>query len=438
MSLKRKIIHGVKWTTAGTVVMTIVGVVKLSVLARFLDKSDFGLMAMVTLVMGFMDLFSDMGLTSAILHKQEISKKQYSSLYWFNGVVSLVMYGIIWFLSPIIAGFYQQPELTFLTRLLGLNLVISGIGRQFKTIENKHLLFKQITLIDFLAALFSFGLATYLAVQGYGVYSLVYSALFQYLFSNILFLIMGLRKYGLLIHMNFREVKPFLKIGGFQVGGQVINYLNRDMDVLLIGKLLGPEVLGGYSLAKQLVMRPAQVINPTLMKVASPALGNFQFNIKVLKQKYLKLVNIISIINLPIYAFLALFAPVIVTLFYGEGYSNIVVLVRILCFYMFMRALGNPIGALIIATGKTYYEFVWNLVTLIVTPAFIFLGAYFGILGVSISLSCAMLVLFIPSWKFLIRRMTGATLKEYFVSIFSFPYKIEKFGWRYLSLKENE
>ena len=96
MSLKSKTISGVKWSTVSTITLAIVGLLKISVLARFLDAGDFGLMALVTFVLGFMNLFMDMGLTSAILHKQKISNDEYASLYWINIIFSFILFALIY------------------------------------------------------------------------------------------------------------------------------------------------------------------------------------------------------------------------------------------------------------------------------------------------------------------------------------------------------
>src|SRR5690554_607218 len=155
MSIKKQVLTGVKWTTVGTVVLAVTAILRVSVLTRFLDKADFGLMALVTFVMGFMALFNDMGLTSAILHKQNITKNQYASLYWFNLLVSFVMYAVLLAITPFVANFYNQPELDILIPLLGLTLIISGIGRQFKVIEQKKLLFKGISFVDMSTSILS-------------------------------------------------------------------------------------------------------------------------------------------------------------------------------------------------------------------------------------------------------------------------------------------
>jgi len=421
--IKSNVISGVKWTTIGTITNALVALLKIAILARFLDKADFGLMALVTFVMGFMNLFNDMGLTSAILHKQQISKNEYASLYWLNVIFSIVLYGVLLLITPLVSNFYEEQDLKFLIPLLGLNLLISAGGRIFKTIESKFLLFKQVTIFEISASLLSLIFAVYLAINGYGVLALVYSALLQYLVQNALYLILGLKKYGLKLHFNFGETTPFLKIGMYQVGGQIINYFNRDMDILLIGKFFNSDVLGGYSLAKQLVSRPAQILNPILLKVASPALAKFQENMLQLKTNYLKLVGWVGKLNFAVYGAVALFAPIIVQLFYGTGFEEINPLVRILSVYMIFRAIGNPVGSLVIATGKTHLEFLWNMITLLVLPIFIYSGSIMGIEEVAWALTLAMAILFIPSWRLLVYKMTGATFKEYLWAIVKPSFK---------------
>lgn len=418
MSINKQVKTGIKWTTISTIVLAVVAILKVSILTRFLDKSDFGLMALVTFVMGFMNLFNDMGVTSAILHKQGITKNQYASLYWINWMVSIVMYVILLLITPLVTSFYKQPLLNTLIPLIGLNLLISGLGRQYKTIERKHLLFNIISLIDIIGALLSLGLSVVLAVFDYGVFALVYSVIFQALFSNVCYFIIGIRKYGLLFHFKFKETKEFLKIGMYQVGSQVINYFNRDLDILIIGKFFSTDILGGYSLAKQLVFRPVQVINPVVVKVAAPALALMQKNIQELKSGYLRLVNIVASINIPVYLGLIVLAPWVVKIMYGGGFDEIVVLVRVLSVYMMFRSIGNPVGSLVVATGRTDLEFLWNFITLFIVPVFIYFGSLYGILGVTISLVLVMILLYYPSWRLLVNNLTGASFKEYFQASF--------------------
>lgn len=417
MSIGKQVKTGVKWTTISTVVLAVVALLKISILARLLDKSDFGLMALVTFVMGFMNLFNDMGLTSAILHKQGITKQQYASLYWFNLMISGGMYLILLAVTPLVSMFYKEPELNVLIPLLGLNLIISGAGRMFKTIEQKELQFKKVALFDIVAAILSLLLAIILAVNNFGVYTLIYAALFQYILMNAAYLGLGLKKYGLLFYYKFKETKPFLRIGMYQVGGQVVNYFNRDLDILIIGKFFSPELLGGYSLAKQLVMRPMQILNPIVTKVAAPTLARYQFDLEKLKVNYLKLINIVSTINTPVYIGLIILAPWAIEILYGSGYEDIIVLVRVLSVYLLIRSISSPIGSLVVATGKTNLEFYWNIITLLITPLCIIIGAQFGLIGAAIGMLSTMFILFIPAWRLLVYTLIKASFIEYVKAI---------------------
>lgn len=412
MSLKKQAIRGVKWTTFGTLVVAALGILKYAILSRFVGKEDFGLMAMVMLVFGFIKIFGDLGLSTAILHKQGISKKEYASLYWLNLLVSVGLYGLMWVISPLVSQFYEQPELTSLIRIMSLGLIAFGFGNQFKIMEEKHLLFERISKIEIVSSVLSLILAVILAVNDFGVLALVYSLLFQFVFANAGFLILGMIRYGLLFHFSYTDTKAFLSIGSYQIGSQAVNFFNREMDVFLIGKLFSEEILGGYYIAKLLVFRPMMVLNPIMSRVAAPALALFQSNIKELKNAYLKLLNLISTANFVVYLGIILFAPIIVEILYPD-YDDIVILVRILSVYMFLRAIANPTGSLITATGKTELGFLWNIISLIVMPVFIYMGSRHGIVGTSVSMLIAMLVLFYPGWWFLVYRLTRASFGEF-------------------------
>ena len=355
----------------------------------------------------------DMGLTSAIFHKQDISKKEYASLYWVNLVFGFIVFGLITLVAPFIASFYEEPTLSRYIIIMAIAVVFAGFGSQFKTIEQKQLNFKIIALVDLTASILSLVLAIVLAILDYGIYALVFSALLQYSLPNLFFFLRGIFLSPVLRHFNLQEALPFLKIGVFEVGSQFVNFFNRDLDIIIIGKLFSTELLGGYSLAKQLVYKPAQVINPIATKIANPLLAKFQKDITVLKDSYLKLITIVSSLNFFIYLAVIIFAPFIVSILYGDDYESIVILVRILSVYMYIRSIGNPIGSLVIATGRTDRSFYWNIFSVAIMPCFIFLGSQYSIETVAWSMLTGFLVLFIPNWWYLVRYMTGASLREF-------------------------
>lgn len=424
--MKDKIFKGVKWTTISTIFVTGILLLKISILTRILEKEDFGLLAIAMFIMGFMDLFNDIGITSAILHKKKISQKEYSSLFWLNMIMGFSLYFVLLLITNPISSFYNLESLKIIIPIIGLNLIISSLGRIYKTIEIKELRFKEISIIEIIASFTSLIAAIYLAVKGYGVMSLIYSAVLQYLINNILFFAIGYKKNRILFRLKFKETISFLKIGSYQMGSQIVNYFNRDIDILIIGKFFSPEILGSYSLAKQLVFRPAQIINPIILKVATPYLSKLQDSKESLKVNYLKIVNILSSMNVPIYLFLILFSNLIIRLLYGEGYENINSLVKVLSIYMIFRSFGNPVGSLVIATGKTKLEFYWNILLLFIFPTTIYIASSFSIIVVAISITISMILLYVPSWKILINNLTGTSLKDYIFACFKLNYQFLK------------
>ncbi|WP_445958143.1 MOP flippase family protein [Yeosuana sp.] len=399
MSIKKQAISGAKWTTVSTVTLALSALVKISVLTRFLEPSDFGLMALITFVLGFMDLFMDMGISSAILHKQNISRNEYASLYWLNIGFSLFLFATIIVLSPLIASFYNELELIKLIPLSGVVIIFSAIGRQFKTVFQKELQFKKMAIVDISSIFIAFISAVIFAYRGYGVYALVYSALIQYGMNNLMYFILGVKNNPVLFHYNYSETKPFLKIGVYQVGGQMVNYFNRDLDVLIIGKFFGADILGGYSLAKQLVRRPISIIDPIINKVAISILPRYQSDNILLLKYFNKLIRSLGIINAFVYGVIAITAPLIILILYGNDYVYIAPLVSLFTIIVYFRSISGLVGILSITKGRTDVEFYWNIIIAIVMPLVIFIGvSSMSIETILVLLGIAQILLVPPLW----------------------------------------
>jgi len=419
LSLKQKVINGIKWTTFSTIVVTILQLVQLAILARFLEPSAFGLMALVMVVIGFSQAFLDMGISNAIIHKQEITKEQLSTLYWVNVFTGFVLFCIIALIAPFIAEFYKEPELTELIFIVSLSFVIQPFGQQFMVLWKKEMRFKEISKIDIVNKSISLIVSVYLAYKGYGVYSLVYGTLAGVVSQTVQFMYLGLKEYKPLFIFKIGEIKEFLSFGAYQMGEKTINYFNFQIDTILIGKLLGTEALGIYIIAKQIIMRPAQIINPIISKVTFPTMAKIQNDTQRLKNIYLKTINYLSSINFPIYVFIFIFAYEIVLLMFGEKWLEAVYIMQILSVWGAIRSTGNPIGSLLLARGKVKWGFWWNFGLLFYTIIGIYIGSNWGLEGIALALVFLSFPLgMTASWYFLVRNLCGAGFIEYHKEIF--------------------
>jgi O-antigen/teichoic acid export membrane protein len=417
MDLKQKALNGVKWTSISSIVIAILQLAQVSILARYLAPSDFGLMAIVSVVIGFSALFMDMGISSAIIHKQDISHKQLSSLYWLNIFAGSVLFFIIYFSSSMVSQYYNEIQIIPLIQLLAFSFLISAIGNQYRILNQKKLLFNRLAKVEIISALISFVVAVACAINDYGVYSLVYATLVNVSISNLTFMLQGLREHKPSFIYKHSEVKNLINFGLFQMGERSINYFNAQFDVILIGKLLGTEALGIYSMAKTLAMKPAQIINPIITKVTFPIMSRVQNDTKQLKNIYLKTLNYLCSVNFPIYIAIAILAEPLVLLLFGDKWIESIVILKILSFYFMFRSIGNPVGSLQLAKGRADLGFYWNLGVFLLTPLVIYLGSVYGLIGVAISLLSLQILLHIPNWYFMVRPLCSAGFKEYFNEI---------------------
>ena len=419
LSLKAQAISGVKWTTFSTVITTILQLLQLAILARFLDPSAFGLMALVMVVIGFSQAFLDMGISNAIIHKQVISKDQLSTLYWVNVLAGFSLFIIVSALASMVANFYEEPELTELVMIVALTFLIQPFGQQFMILWQKEMRFSEIAKIDIVNKSISLVVSVYLAYKGYGVYALVYGTLAGVVSQTLQYLYMGLKEYRPSFVFKLGEIKEFLGFGAYQMGEKTINYFNSQIDTILIGKLLGVEALGIYTVAKQIIMRPAQIINPIISKVTFPTMAKIQNDTLRLKNTYLKTINYLSSVNFPIYAFIFIFAHDIVMIMFGEKWIEAVYIMQILSIWGAMRSTGNPVGSLLLAKGKANWGFWWNLGLFFYIPVGIYVGSYWGLEGISWALVFLSFPLgIIANWYFLVRNLCGAGFIEYHKEIF--------------------
>tara|TARA_B100000674_G_scaffold155390_1_gene123989 strand:+ start:3538 stop:4986 length:1449 start_codon:yes stop_codon:yes gene_type:complete len=413
MSLKQAFLSGIKWNSVGIFSRALFQVLQISILTRFLPKEDFGLLAMALFVVQFSNIFLDMGLTSAILHKKNISKNEFSSIYWLNIFIALILYLLIYISAPTVSDFYNEVELSNIIPVLGLNVIFISFGRQHQTMFQKQLLFKKIALVEILSFLIGLLAAVYLATKGYGVYSLIYSTLIKSLLANITFLLLNNKTHSVHFHFKLSETKPFLKVGGFTMGSTLLDFFSRETDVLIIGKLLGPEKLGIYSLSKQLVLKLFATITPVIMNVLSPVLSEMQNETQRLKNSFLKSIRYISFINFPIYLVVIISAKEILGIVYGQEYTSAHYVLSCLAFFYAVTTLSNPIGSLQIATGRTDLGLKWTILRIIVSPVFIYIGALYNIESVALAFALLSLMFILPLWYIQLKPMLNISLKEY-------------------------
>jgi O-antigen/teichoic acid export membrane protein len=387
--------------------------IQFAILARLLTPDDFGLIAVVMAVMALAQIFSDMGISNAIIHKQHISREVLSSLYWLNVMTGAVLMFSMIALSPFVASFYNEPRVQPVLAVTSVVFVLNAIGQQLRVIAEKELRFGPLTKLEFVSTALGFITAVVIALIGGGVYALVAGALVRALAASgiaWLWLALGWRP---LWRIRINEIREFIGFGAYMIGNNLLNAVNTQADVLLGGRALSAGALGFYVLPRDLGLRIAGAINPIVTRVGLPVMSKLQADRDRLKSVYLQTLRMTASVNFPIYLALAVFAPEVVSLLFGSQWQESVPLLRILALWGLIRSAGNPAGGLLMAIGKAKLSFLWNLgVAAAVLPA-LWIGLRYGTQGLALALLSIQFVLIIPIWLVLVKPSCGAGFLEY-------------------------
>ena len=367
-----------------------------AVLARLLVPEDYGLIGMATVVIGFVEYFKDLGLSTATIQKAEINHQQISTLFWVNLVVSCLVAGIVALLAPAIANFYDEPRLQAITLVLAINFVFGGLTVQHQALLRRQMQFTSLAKIE-VVSMFTGVLTAVIA----GYYGLNYWALVLMLMATAI-----TNAIGVWVACNWRPGLPsmtsgvgsMLTYGGNLTGFGIVNYFSRNLDNILIGRRWGSQELGLYAQAYKLVLLPIQQINNPITSVALPILANLQTDPKEYCKFYYKAMLAISIFGMPMVGFLFAAADDIILLVLGEQWLETVPIFKILMPAAFNATIGVGLGWAYQSLGHVGRQFRWGIVSSIINAILFIVGVRWGAIGVAAAYSFSRPLFFVAGF----------------------------------------
>lgn len=378
-SIKKQAAAGVRWGSVATMCRIVFMLARLSVLARLLAKRDFGLMSMVTLVLGYAQAYVDLGLSSSLIQKQEKDPDKLSTLFWLNVLAGLAVAALIAALRAPVAGLLKEPELAPLIAVAVLQLPLSALGQQFEALFQRELRFKLVSVVQVATDALNTALAIGLAFAGHGVWSLVYASLVSTSANSLILFVLGQRHWPIRFVFRVRDVTPHLRFGAYQLGNANLGYISSNADNFLIGRLLGAEALGVYSIALRLTQMPRKYINPIISKVAFPVFAKQKDQKHLLASSLLQLQRSLAYVNLPLVVGMLLVAPVLVPVVYSPKWEAAVPLVQILCLAAVLQGIGGPTQIIRTALGHVRFNFHWTWITGVGYSAAMWLVSSYGL-----------------------------------------------------------
>lgn len=353
-------ISGVKWTGGSTAFGMALQLFQMAVLARYLSTEAFGLFGESMVVVGIALSFVDLGLTPALVQREEVSDKVITSLFWTISGVSVFTGLIVYAVSGWIATFFGEIELVPLVSASGCFVALFGVGQVPNAVLQRRLAFDRLSKVDIVSACCGVTVAISCAVKGFGAHAPIYGLVVSGGARFVGLMISSWRWWRPSFHLQLQEVTSFLVFGSYQTGERIVNYLAANLDFLMIGRYLGTAALGPYYVAYQVVVQPMLRLNPILTRVAFPFFSRTQSSDDEIAGGYLRIERLIAFVALPLLVGMAVVAPSFFPVYLGEGWAEAIFLGQILVPVSILKCLGNPMGSAFLAKGRPDIGFGLN------------------------------------------------------------------------------
>jgi len=392
--LKQRAIRGgaAKLVSQGTTFVIRTG--SLMIMARLLDPKDFGLVGMVTAVIGVFSVFRDFGLSTATVQRTTVTEEQISTLFWINiavgGILGLLTLG----LAPLVVRFYHEPRLLGVTAFLATGFLINAAGVQHAAILQRRMRFTALAIIDIVSLAASTLTGIAMARHGFGYWALVATSLLAPLIYTISVWFIAAWIPGM-PHRNV-GVGSMMRFGGTITANGLVLYISSNFEKVLLGRYWGVDAVGIYGRAYQLINIPTDNLNSATGGVAFAAFSRVKEDPSRLKTYFLKGYSLVVSLTVPITFACALFGSDMILVFLGPKWKEAISVFRLLAPTTFAFAVLNPLGWLLNTLGLVERGLKIALVLGPVMIAGYLIGLPYGPKGVAFAYSVVMLLSILP------------------------------------------
>ena len=379
------------------------------VLARLLTPSDFGLVAMVSTVIGLGQAFADLGLSEATIQRKAISHDQVSALFWINVAIGLGLTILTVTLAPVLARFYRDARIVNITLVVSLTFLIGGLRVQPDAILKRQMRFASLAVRDIASYAVAVAVAITMAWRGASYWALV--ALPLIVNFNAMALSWLMVNWRPRLPLRGAQIGSMIAFGGNVAASYFIITVSRGADNLLIGRYTGAGPLGLYSKAYNLLMLPVRQLSAPVASVAIPSFSRIQDDPERFARYYLRAVNLLMWVSAPIFGFVFVAAQPVIILVLGNQWREAAPVFQILTASALTQLLLESTIWLFVSRGQSQ-----QLLKLLLIIAPIIVGSYaiglpFGIKGVALSGSLVLLCILPGMLKFTFRG-TNLTLRR--------------------------
>lgn len=414
LTLKEKTIRGVIWLGSSQIIFQVLAWTCTIFVVRILSPSDYGIMSMAMIVIGFVQLFSGLGIDQAIIQKKDITKPELDSLFWINLASGTFFFLTIFLSTPFFSWFFDAERLTPVLRVLGANFIICSLYSIPYALLTKELAFSKRSRAEIGANVFSSLLTLMSAYLGFSVWSLVIG----YTSRNIA-LLLALSftvKYCPGTVYSFATIGGLVTFGIYAAGSRIFWYIYSNADYLIVGKFLGQTVLGYYTMAFELSSMPIDKVSSLVNPVATASFSRLQDKVDELKNYFLTFTRATSTLIFPALTGLMFISSDFVNLVLTPKWAPAILPLQTLALMGIFKCLSIVVSPLLHARGKPNISMYYTMSCAVIMSAAFLVGVRYGLEGVSL----AWLTVFPWLASFMVYlgcREVGASFKEFVLNL---------------------
>lgn len=354
------------------------------VLARLLDPEVYGTVALVTVFTTIMQVFVDSGLGNSLIQKKDADNLDFSTVFFFNVAVCMILYGVMFFSAPLISQFYNRQELTPVIRVLSLILIISGVKNVQQAYVSRHLLFKKFFLATLTGTIGAAILGIWMAWHGYGVWALVAQNLFNKFIDTVILWITV--KWRPQLVFSWSRLKVLFSYGWKLLVSKLLDTVYNDLRQLIIGKRYSSESLAFYNRGRQFPQFIVANVNTSIDSVLFPVLSNVQDNKSHVRAMTRRAIRISTYIMAPLMIGLAACGKTVVQILLTEKWLPCVPFMMVFCITFMFQPIHTANLNAIKAMGRSDLFLKLEIIKKSVGLVVLLISMRFGVMAMAYSL----------------------------------------------------
>lgn len=394
-NFRYKLLSGLRWTVLNRFGVSLISFLVTLLMARLLNPGDFGLVAMAVVFTGISLVFVDLGTKDAIIREKNNTQEFISSIFWLNISLSLFVWLGLILSASIVADIYDEAIVETIIYIMSLNILVSGLTITFQAQLEKEMRFKPIAIAQVVSRIISSSIGIFMAVSGYGVWSLVFmNVAAEFIYTSII--IINVKKLPA-IKLSFAHIRKIYNFSLYLTLTQLLYHLQRRLEIFTVAYFLGNHFAGVYSQTHTMMRQPVKLLNGSFTSVVYSALSSISNEKERTRLLYLKLIQTFALVYIPLSVLFLLFSDPLVLFVLGEKWLELAKLTPVFGIIILFLSFHRGDVLVLKSSGRPKLLFRIYLAYLPITILGCAISSQFGLFWVAISMLIASFLLFITS-----------------------------------------